>query len=301
MVKWIVKDLAENLMPRKKFTLEQRKRMLERSQSGATVTDLKREFGIRDPRTLQRQLRQAREERTLQIARADIIKESLRDHLAEVRTLIEDWSAGIKAPSPPSFDRYPLSAAEAKEQVRLFEGIREHLPLPELWRSYQALKLKWNEYITTCKDLHKQVVNNAKKKWGLSLLEKNEQRPGLTALFSWDTLEYAIKAAMGDFQTGTLRYAAGPVNPQAPEIEYLMCNDRVILYAKDAGRYAEEHRLMITEWARSEKVVALAKLLAELHDLGKRIRDTLEEALLRRDYILHSCRLCPGGSSLAFK
>ena len=64
------------------------------------------------------------------------------------------------------------------EQNRLFEGIREHLPFPELWRSYQAFKLKWDEYITICEELHRQVVEKAKEKWGLSLLEKNEQRPG---------------------------------------------------------------------------------------------------------------------------
>jgi len=296
----VVKDLEEDLM-RRKFTLEQRKRMLERLESGATVADLKRQFGIKDPRTLQRQLRQAREEQTLQIARADIIKERLRDHLAEVGTLIENWSAGIKAPSPPSFDRYPLSAAEAVEQTRLFDGIREHLPFPELWRSYQALKLKWNEYITACEELHRQVVEKAKEKWGLSLLEKNEQRPGLTASFSWHTLDYAIKAAMGDSQAGTPHYVGAPLNPQAPELEYLMCSDRVILYSNQALRYAEDHRSMIAEWARSKKVVGLLKLLSELRDLERRIHDILEETLLRRDYILYSCRLCPGGGKLAFK
>ena len=297
----VIKDLEENLMPRKKFTLEQRKRMLEHLESGATAADLKREFSIRDPRTLQRQLRQARGEQTLQVARADIIKESLRDHLAEVRSLIENWRSDVKAPSPPSFARYPLSVAEALEQTRLFESLREHLPFPELWRSYQALKLKWNEYITTCEDLHRQVVEKAKEKWGLSLLEKNEQRPGLTASFSWDTLDYAIKAAMGEFQGEMPRYAAGLLNPQAPETEYLMCNGRVILYAKDAEHYAEAHRSMITEWARSENVVGLVKLLSELRALERRIQDVLEETLLRRDYILYSCRLCPGGAGLAFK
>jgi transposase-like protein len=297
----VSKDLEENLMPRKKFTLEQRKKMLEHLESGATAADLKREFSIKDPRTLQRQLRQAREEQTLQVVRTDIIKESLREHLAEVRTLIENWSAGIKAPSPPSFARYPLSTAEEAEQVRLFEAIREHLPFPELWRSYQALKLKWNEYTTTCKDLHQQVVEKAKEKWGLSLLEKDEQRPGLTSSFSWHTLDYAIKAAMGEFQTEMLRYDAKSFNPQAQEIEYLLCNDQVILYAKDAGCYVEVHRSMVTELARSEKVVSLVKLLNELRHLERRIQGILEETLLRRDYILYNCRLCPGGAGLAFR
>jgi len=287
-------------MPRK-FTVEQRKRMLERLEYGATHTDLKSEFKIRDSRTLGRQLTQAREEQALRMAKTEIIKESLRDHLAEIRRLLETWGASVKAPSPPSFDRYPLSAAEQAEQSRLFEGIRGHLPFPELWRSYQALKVKWEEYMTTCEKLHCQVVEKAKEKWELSLLDKNERRTGLAASFSWETLDRAIKVALGDSQAGMPHYAAAPLNPQVPELEYLMCSERVILYGNQALRYAEDHRSMIAELARSEGVANLVGLLVELRDLEKRVRDIVEETLLRRDYILHSCRLCPGGGGLAFK
>ena len=102
------------------------------------------------------------------------------------------------------------------------------------------------------------MVENAKEKWGLSLLEKNEQRPGLTASFSGETLNRAIKVAMGDSQAGTPHYVAAPLNPQAPELEYLMCSDRVILYSNQTLRYADDHRSMIAGWARSEGVADLA-------------------------------------------
>ena len=281
-------------MPRK-FSVEQRKRMLERLGYGATHTDLKSEFKIKDSRTLEKQLKRAREEQELQTAKTELIKESLRNHLAEMRSLLEIWIASVKAPSPPSFDRYPLSAAEQAEQNRLFEAIRGHLPFPELWRNYQALKLKWDEYIPTCEELHRQVVENAKEKWGLNLLEKNEQRPGVTSSFSWETLDRVIKVAKGDSQAGTPHYTAAALNPQDPELEYLMCDNRVILYSKQALRYAEDHRLVIGRLAGSERIADLVKLLAELRNLEKRIHDIVEETLLRRDYILYSCRLCPGG------
>ncbi len=287
-------------MPRK-FTVEQRKRMLERLEYGATHTDLKSEFKIKDSRTLEKQLAQAREEQALRLARTEIIKESLRDHLAELRSLLETWGSSVKAPSPPAFDRYPLSAAEQAEQNRLFEGLREHLPFPQLWRNYQTLKLKWNEYMTACEGMHRQVVENAKEKWGLSLFEKNKPCPGLTPSFSWETLDRVIKVAMGDSQAGTPHYEAAPLSPQAPELEYLLCSGRVILYSNQAFRYAEDHRSMIAGWARSERVGDLVKLLGELRDLERRIHDIVEETLLRRDYILYSCRLCPGGGGLAVK
>jgi hypothetical protein len=285
------------LMPRK-FTVEQRKRMLERLEYGATHTDLKSEFKIKDSRTLEKQLAQAREEQVLRLARTEIIKENLRDHLAELRSLIETWVSSVKAPSPPSFARHSLSGAE---QNRLFEGLPDHLPFKELWRNYQTFKLKWDEYVEVCEGLHRQVVESAKGKWGLSLVEKNERRPGLTPSLAWETLDRAIKVATGDSQAEAPRYEAASLNPQAPELEYLTCDGRVILYSNQALRYAEDHQSMIAEWAQSEKVGYLVKLLGELRDLERRIQDILAEALLRRDYILYSCRLCPGGSKLALK
>ena len=137
-------------MPRK-FTVEQRKRMLERLEHGATHLDIKTEFMIRDSRTLDKQLKQAREEQALRVARTEIIKESLRDHLAEVRSLIETWRSSLKAPSPPSFARYPLSTAEQYEQNRLFESIREHLPFPELWRTCPSCQDTRNRFLSVGK------------------------------------------------------------------------------------------------------------------------------------------------------
>lgn len=279
---------------------EERKRMLERLESGATHSDLKAEFKIRDSRTLEKQLRHAREEQALRVARTEIIKESLRDHMAEVRSLIETWSSCIKAPSPPSSSRYPLSGAEQTEQNRLFEGIRQHLPFPELWKSYQTFKEKWDEYLSTCEQVHCQVVEEANTEWGLDLLETEEFVPRLTSAFSWETLDRAIKLATG-IKIRKPQYLAALLPPES-NIQYLTCDGRVILYyAGDAQCFADKHWTMIGEWGQYEKVANLVRVLEELRSLAEKIYGILEEALLRRDYILHTCRLCPGEGKLAFK
>jgi hypothetical protein len=296
----VVKDLEENLMPRK-FTPEQRKRMLDRLESGATYAELKREFGIRDSRTLERQLKQAREEQALSAARTDIVKESLRDHLNEVKGLIETWSLGLRAPSPPSLGRYPLSSSEEAEHTRLFQGVRQHLPFKELWKNYETFKAEWDKYLGVCEALHHEVVTKAVEKWGLTLIEKDERRAGLTTFFSWETLDHSIKVAEGDHRAGMPRYDAALLQPGVPELEYLMCDNRVILYGKQAMRYADDHQAMIAEWARSKIVLDLVNTLGELRDLERRMHDLIEEALLRRDHILYQCALCPGGSKLALK
>ena len=283
----------------KKYSVADRKRMLRRLEQGATDSELKGEFGIADNRTLTRQLKKAHEEETLRTVRTEIIKESVKEHLAEVRRLIKTWSSSIKAPSPPSWSRYPLSSAEQCEQNRLFESIGEHLPFPELWRTYHGFKAKWDGYLKLCEELHRQVVKEATEKWGLSLLETEEHRPGLTTAFSWETLDRAIKIAMGEPGARRPEYYAEPLGAQTPNLERLTCDARVILYSNEALGHANSHWSMITEWAHSEKMTSLVKLLGEIRDLEAKMHDILENVLLRRDYILHSCNLCPGEGKLA--
>lgn len=287
-------------MPRK-FTVEQRKRMLERLEHGATYSDIKAEFRIRDSRTLDKQLKQAREEEMLRAARIQIVKESLSDHLAELRSLIETWQSGLKAPSPPSPSRYPLSTAEGCEQNQLFESVREHLPFPELWRTYYDFKTKWDNYLGSCEQLHKEVVEQATRKWGLQLLNRDERRPGLMSHFSWETIDQAIKIATGIVRGNKPVYEAAP-HPKDAAIQFLDCEGHTILYAEgDAARYADEHWTMICEWAQSEKVRDIVAMLSELRSLEGKLQGALGEVLLRRDYIFYSCKLCPGESKLTFK
>lgn len=286
-------------MPRK-FTVEQRKRMLERLEHGATYSDIKAEFRIRDSRTLDKQFKQAREEQTLRAARTEIIKESLSDHLAEVRSLIETWRSGLKAPSPPSPSRYPLSIADGCERNRLFESIRQHLPFPELWRTYNGFKARWDNYFGLCEQLHKEAVEQATKEWGLKLLNANDLRPGLTAHFSWVTIDQAIKIATGARSSKPAYRTV--THPKDAAIQYLDCENSTILYTEgDAAGYADEHWRMIREWAQSEKVRNMVAALSELPSLEGKLQGALEEVLLRRDYIFYSCKLCPGESRLTFK
>jgi len=284
----------------KKFTYEERKRMLDRLEKGATATDLRSEFKIKDARTLEKQLGQAREEQQLRVARTELITESLRDHLSEIRSFLESWAANIKAPSPPSCDRDPFSAAEQAEEARLFEGMRQHLPFPDLWKHYKAFKLGWDEYVTKCRELHDKIVENARKKWGLATIEPGlPRRRGLAKEFSSETLDRAIRVAAGDTAAAKSEYSTGSAAvAEDPDLEDLVSGGRIILFSNKAIRFKDEHRMMIAELAQSSETKHLVSLVSELRELEKRIHDTIEETLLRRDYILYSCRLCPGGRRL---
>lgn len=289
-------------MPRK-FSYEERKRMLENLENGSTPNDLKSVFKIKDSRTLEKQLVQAREELQLRAARTEIITENLRIHLSEIRSLIELWAKSIETHIPPSSGRHQLNMIKQTEQTRLFEGLRAHLPFPDLWRSYETFKTKSEEYITRCQELHLYIVDYAKKKWDLDLLEtpQKPQTRGLTEAFPADIFERAIKVATGNLQAGRPEYKVTPIpQPDYPDLEYASSGAQLIFFSEKANDINNEISLMITELAKFSGVEYLVKLLSELGILETRIHNMTEETLLRRDYILYTCRLCPGGGRSVF-
>lgn len=280
---------------RKVFTLEQRKRMLERLDDGATYTELKREFNIKDTRTLEKQLVKGREEQSLRIARTEIIKQSLQEHLNEVKSLIERWKDSIKAPSFPSCSR---PAAEDVSQSRLFVSLSSHLPYRELWKIYDDFEAEWDEYVVLCEKTHKKALEDAHQNWGIDLLPADKRVPGLLKWFSGDTLEHAMKIMTGDRKPRDLRYEVGTLGDKYSNLQYLECDTRVLLYATDAEEFEAKHRQMVLNWAKSEEIASLHQLLNELREMEANLHRILEESLLRRDHILYTCRFCPGERKL---
>jgi len=231
----------------------------------------------------------------------EIIKESQRDHMAEVRSLIETWCSGLKIPSPPSVSPHPLSIVEECEQNRLFQGLSVHLPFPELWRTYSSFKSKWEDYLGLCNKLHGEVVDQATREWGLALLQTNEPHPRLTGSFYLETADRAMRIATGSPKSGKPAYEA-TASQVGEAVQGLACDGRLILYAEgDVESYADKHWAMIRKWAKSDEVADIVAVLGELDGLENKLQGMLEEVLLRRDYILYVCRLCPGEGKLAFK
>ncbi|MFC2063116.1 hypothetical protein ACFLS8_04165 [Chloroflexota bacterium] len=67
-----------------------------------------------------------------------------------------------------------------------------------------------------------------------------------------------------------------------------------ILRAKHPEDYIEQYKVLNDEILNSKGVNQLVNLYGNLHQIHFSIRTQLEESLLRRDYILRTCRLCPG-------
>jgi len=165
----------------KKLNQYDRKRLLEKQQSGASRTNLKRMFSIIDNRTLDRQLKLAMQEEQVWIVKSEIIKDALVSHLREVSTIIGEWKSSISTPIVNSvYYDMPLIPTQDIENNPLFGSLREHLPFPTFWRDYATWKNKVRAYIEGCQKIMKEIGEAEKpsmsediyKEWGTESTSK---------------------------------------------------------------------------------------------------------------------------------
>jgi len=120
----------------KKLNSNDRRKLLEARGRGLSNSEIKRQFGIKDDRTLRRHFQLAEREQEARAVKTEILREALRDHLAELRQLIENWKAGIRIPSVTDLPSTMTSSIEFPHSNCLFACLKDHLPFPPLWRDY---------------------------------------------------------------------------------------------------------------------------------------------------------------------
>lgn len=67
-----------------------------------------------------------------------------------------------------------------------------------------------------------------------------------------------------------------------------------VLEATEGLAYTEQYKALSDRILKSELANNLVVMFSELKALEPKIRDSLREALLKRDYIMYTCRFCPG-------
>jgi len=288
----------------KKLTIFDREKLLKARERGLTDSEIKAQFGITDDRTLRRHLKLAKQEQEARLARAEILKEELRDHLAEIRQLIENWKAGI-AVQP--IDVHPDAMASSITFIqsnRLFDGLRSHLPFPSLWRDYDQWQAKYKLYIANCNKLREEIQKRATVQMRLDFASDSSNLSHFTSgLTHWilncvqDKLEGKDVREMGfrwkDFgisvKGGVLEGKQMFCYPEEREILEIINQPDI-----NTEFYEEGCRALLDFCLSSQSVANLISLFDALRALEPKIRNSLEEIILRRDYILYTCNLCPG-------
>jgi len=297
----------------RKLTAFDRRELLKARERGLTDSEIKAQFGIRDDRTLKRHLRLAEQEQDARLAKTEILKEALGDHLAELRMLIERWEDSIRTEfsttSSPA-----MAPVQSLQSTRLFGSLRSHLPFPILWRQYSDWEAKCQQYMTCYEKLQYEIRERAREKMELDFasgdsevsslspdfsdwvlrhvrfrLEEKADAAGLNLEFHWRVHQVSVH---GDVvETNCLYVVSDTKQGRYTEIEVLR------LVGED--RAAPEHyeagcQEILASCLQSDTVRALVTSFRDIRNLETTLRNHLEEIRLRRDYILYTCDLCPG-------
>jgi len=284
----------------KKLNSNDRRKLLEARGRGLSNSEIKGQFGITDDRTLRRHLQLAEQEQEARAVKTEILKEALRDHLAEIRQVIENWKAGIRI-EPVNVH---LAMASFVTSSRLFGSLKSHLPFPSFWRDYNQWETKYKSYVASCQELQKEIQKRATTQMKLDFApdtsnsshftsgfmrwivyhvqDKLEGKDMKEAEFHWQDLKISVK---GNVLEGKQMFG----HPRGEELLEIINQPDI-----DTKFYEKECKALIDFCLSSEIVTNLSTLLADLHNLEPKILNSLEEILLRRDYILYTCNLCPG-------
>ena len=278
----------------RKFNYYDRKKLLEAQRGGESTSDLKRTFGVKDDRTLFRHLKLAEQEEQSRVVKVEIIKDALLGHHAEIRALIDQWKNTSRTPRPDEVYPRTSSPMDAIKANPIFISLRDHLPSPTLWNNYSVYVKKLDDYIAGCNNLRKEVEKEVKNWNGVEDVLENVAQPILR------------KMAEGESAAKFKPYEFKPSEQSNyPDKTVINADDMpifTVLKETDSAHNKKQYQDYSQTLLAGETGTKLVSLFGELkNDLEPKIKDSLQEILLRRDYIMYTCKLCPGQPRLLRK
>lgn len=267
------------------------------------------EFPVRNPRFIRERRKEFNATRTvLEITLKQqidpVLVKAKEEHFAEIRSLIEEWKDAVRTPevnemslSKEGYLKVPFSKLEYQFNP-LFDLLREHLPVPILWQNHSLWIGKISDYFESCKNLIKEIAEDDRVvKW-------LEEYP------SWEehvVIEPVLRC-ISDRALGREPKLLDDPNPNTGEFEPFLevsskPDSRKFIERLSKTSYTEELTVdhinlvdpaICTHYLNSQEAVHVVNLFIEMRDLELKIRESLNEILIKRDYIIHTCQLCPG-------
>ncbi len=288
----------------KKLNPYNRRQLLEARERGLSESEMKRQLGITDDRTLRRHLKLAEQEQEGRAVKTHILGEALRDHLAQLRQLIENWKAGIRIQPATVLPSVMADSIESLHSNRLFDCLKGHLPFPTLWRDYNQWEAKYRLYIDNCDKQREETKREATTRMPLDFMDDSATLSHLSSrLIDWilRQVEYKLQKKADEQRFEFLwKYYGVEIDKQPAEVKQMSVHGGGVLLEVfnqpevNKEFYEKECRELLYSCLEGETVANLLTLFDDLRYLEAKIHNSLEEILLRRDYILYSCNLCPG-------
>lgn len=264
-------------------------------------------YDINDGRTVARHIALAEQEER---AKRGEFNGPQASHLAEIEELIKRWKDSIKV-DPFAIGKDTMASCRNIEEIRLFEGLKiekgkskghqGHLPCRTLWRDYEEWKSKHKGYIGQGKELRKEIREKGEEIMRLKVEDYFYHGPRLTPKFEKPMIKALSPLLLGgkpepfsfEWQVTATRRGG------ARELKVLIVNgENVLETTTDANEKEYEDNYQKVFQAVESKATMLRGLFGDLGSLQAKIHRSLDEVLLRRDYILYRCKLCPGQARL---
>ena len=277
----------------KRLQYSDRKEMIKDRNRGSTDAEIKSKFRITDDRTLKRHLRLGEQEEEARSVKIEILKDALTSHLAEIHRLMEQWFRAVMVPLIYEVPLETVSQTHLFESDALFGSLKEHVPSPTLWRNHADWHNKLQEFVNGYEQLKKDMEEEAEK-WGiLRLVTKSFSTPILKRLHE-KIMEQEPKAH-GFEKSVEHEYVQ---RKAVREFEILLVDGLKTVEANDALAYQAQYQELSDRIVGSAAAADLINQYNDLKGAGTKIDEYLRQILLRRDYIMYTCKLCPGQTRL---
>jgi hypothetical protein len=276
--------------------------LLDLEEKGMSYKELKTKYGISDNRTLKKHLNLAEREREVRQARIKILADNQAEHLGQVRQLIENWKAGIRTQPVTIPTSTMLQFFQSIQSNLLFNSLKSHLPFPAFWKQYSDWDAKYRLYIADCEKLRYQIQQIAISETKLNFRDDISKTHLSRKLIEWvlNHVQYKLdkKAAENvEFRWHTYKIQMEKSPAEAGTLVALGYGELLTVVGEHESEpkfYENKCRVILSLILETETVANLSTLFDDLHNLETKIQNSLEEILLRRDYIIYTCKFCPG-------
>lgn len=277
----------------------ERERMLRLRNQDKTVEEIAGGLS-RSERTVSKQLRKAQaekeqEHRSSQASQKEVdpnLVKAKEAHMNEIRNFVKQWGTALRTPEIQ--DLYNLRnlrklweqdiPTDAVENNLLFGCVREHLPFPTLWQDYANWVETYHRFLDKSKSLVKQFGEELLKFEGVLGLGESYAEP-LILRISHRVPRRIPKIEKEFCPKGRKEFCI-------KDCEILWDGGWRILYADDALACGKLYKTVSDRLFDSEGL-RIRIILHRLEFLESKIRTSLQEILIKHDYINYTCRLCP--------
>lgn len=217
------------------------------------------------------------------------IVKAREEHLSEIRALIEK----LRSFQLVFMDRTQVyvnrtgddqTEVEALENEPLYACLKEHIPIHALWEDYSIWRDCWALYRDECIKFCG-VINEEVKKM--------REWPGVLSIHEQEIF-LCIEEIINDDDIGPIRFSKSFPWIRGKR-ETLLANMNAILVTEiDAFTYKDKYREMVQRVVNSAELESVRDRYEKAVAAKNKVDICLDEILLGRKYIRHTCRLCPG-------